>query len=157
MAKKTRAVDNEISFIVPSDAIIIESMDDAVAALEEMEEISGLIAKAQARTVELKKNVTDWAVDKRVIVIQLDGVYYRQINRSNSGWDSEKAKEIVKGLKDKKGKPLWNFITRRVLDPEKIDLAVKQKLIPEKKIMKAFKSTPQKPFLQKFTGEAIDG
>lgn len=152
MAKKATA-----GFQVPQAAIIINSMDDAVAALEEMEDISAQIALAEARTVALKKEVTEWAVTKKVDVIQLDDHYYRQIQRFNRGWNTDKLKEIVKGKKDKKGKPLWNYITRRVPDPEKIDLAVKHKLITQKEIDKAFEEKAQKPFLQQYRGEAIDG
>ena len=146
-----------IEFQVPTRAIQITDMDAAIDALREMEEISEQIAVAQARTVDLKKEVTEWAVDKKVDVIQLDDHYYRQIQRTNSGWNVDKLKKIVKGLKTKEGKPLWNFITRRVPDPEAINVAVKRGLISESKINKAFEQTPQKPFLQKFLGEAIDG
>lgn len=157
MTKKSKNIANPvIELVVPTDPIEIDSMEAAVAALEQMEEINEALMQAQKRTVDLKKAVTSWAVYKKVDVIQLDGHYYRQIQRHNRGWDADKLKDAVKGLKDKKGKPLWNFITKRIPDPEKIDMAVNMKLVPEKKIMKCFVEKPQAPFLQKFEGEGID-
>lgn len=157
MKKKTKKAVGEISFTFPTTAIVIESEDDAAAALEEMEEISAAIEAAQRRTVELKKAATDWAVDSKVAVIQLGDHYYRQIQRSQRQWDLEKLKKITKDMTTPSGKSLFNFITRRSADPDKINQAVAKKFISEKKINKAFVEKPQAPFLQRFQGEAIDG
>jgi hypothetical protein len=157
MPKTTKATPEVIELIVPTDPIEIDSMEAAQAALEEMQEINTAITAAQARTVDLKKSVTAWAVQKKIDVIQIDGCYFRQITRMNRGWDAEKLKKIVKGMKDGSGKPLWNFITKRVPDAEKIDAAVTMKFISQKKVDKAFVEIPQAPFLQRFEGEAVDG
>ena len=132
----------------------VNSMKEAVAALEQMEEIQAEIEEKQRQTVELKQSVTSWAVDHKVETIQLDDHYYRQIQRYNRGWDADALKELVKGKKDGNGKPLWNFITKRVPDAEKINTAVKMKFLKQTQVDKAFVETPQKPFLQKFQGES---
>lgn len=163
MAKKAGAVEQ----------VVIKTLDDAVAALEEMEEIGEQINDAMQRQVDLKKATTKWAVAKRVDVIQLDGAYYRQINRTSRFWVGEAsdmpqpapkgAKSLREICKDKvatvRGKqiPLWNFITKRVPDPEKISRAVDEGFVKQSEIDKAFLEKPQAPFLQRFTGEASDG
>jgi len=152
--------------------ISIKTMDDAVAALEEMEAIGDEIKEKMARQVDLKKSVTTWAVAKKVDVVQLEGGYYRQINRSSRFWVGEPSdmpdpaprgakslREICKGLTAQvNGKtiPLWNYITKRVPDPEKIDKAVDLGFITDAKISKAYIEKPQVPFLQRFAGEAHD-
>ncbi len=157
MAKKDAMV-NKIEISVSDAPIVVKSMDDAVAVLEEMEEINAVIMKAQQRVVDLKKAATVWAVEKKADVIQLDGRYYRQIQRHSRSWDADVLKGIVAGMTvGKKGTPLWNFITRRTVNPEKIEQAVKKGYISEKKITKAFTEKPQQPFLQRYMGEGDDG
>lgn len=136
--------------------IHIGSIDDAVAALEEMEEIEKEIAPKMARAVQLKKAATEFAVKKKIAAIQLEDGYYRQITRQTKVWDEERLREICKGLLAANGKPLWNFITKRRLDPEMLNKAVAKGYISEKKAGKAFSEKPQAPFLQKYVGEASD-
>lgn len=153
-------------------AIVVNSLDEAIAALEEMDEINERIKEDMNRAVELKKAATAWAVKKKVDVIQLDGKYYRQINRASRFWAAEEADvpEGVKGAKSLrsicsgltatvKGKeiPLWNYITKRVPDPEKIDKAVALGFVKAAVIDKAFIEKPQAPFLQSYSGEPSDG
>lgn len=157
---------------VAKEQIKVTNMDEAVAALEEMESIGDEIKEQMARQVDLKKAATAWAVSKKIDVIQLDGKYYRQINRASRFWVAEEAdmpdptprgakslRAICAGLTATvKGKdiPLWNYITKRVPDPEKIDKAVALGFVKESVISKAFIEKPQNPFLQAFTGEAKD-
>jgi hypothetical protein len=158
---------------VAPEPIIISSIDDAIAALEEMEEIGERIAEDMKRQVELKKAATAFAVKKKIDVLQLDGAYFRQINRASRFWIGEPAempsptpkgakslREICAGLTATvKGKeiPLWNYITKRVPDPEKIDKAVALGFVKESVISKAYIEKPQAPFLQRYSGEASDG
>lgn len=152
------------------DTVRVTNLDEAVRALEEMEEIGERIKDDMAKQVELKKAATAWAVAKKVDVIQLENVYYRQINRASRFWVGEpdempdpmpkgakSLREITRGMvANVKGKeiPLWNFITKRVPDPEKIDRAVALGFVKESVISKAFIEKPQAPFLQRFQGEA---
>ncbi len=151
--------------------IQIKSAADAQAALERMEEIQDEVEPLMKEATEIKKAVTAFAVKKKLDVIQIDGAYYRQINRSTRMWVAEPGempsaipgakslKEICKGKKVKiKGKlvPLWNLITKRVPDPAAIDKAVNEGWIKEKEISKAYIEKPQAPFLQRFVGEADD-
>ena len=156
-----------------AEGISIKSMADAQKALEEMEKIELEIAPQMRRATELKKAVTAFAVKKNIPVVQLDGVYYRHIQRNTHKWiptdedmpgtapkGAKSVMAIVKGRKVKiKGKsvPLWQLITKRVVDPQLIDQAVTQGHITEKEIEKAYVATPQAPFLQRYTGEADDG
>lgn len=155
------------------DAITILNMQDAIEALEEMEAIQDEIAPKMARQVDLKKAVTEFAVKKKVDVVQLDGLYFRQINRATRFWVGETTempaprpkgakslREICKGkFATVRGReiPLWNYITKRVPDPEKISRAVELGFVKQTEIDKAFLEKPQAPFLQKYTGEAHDG
>lgn len=152
--------------------VTVTNLDEAVAALEEMEEIGERIAEDMARQVDLKKATTAWAVKKKVDVIQLDGAYYRQINRASRFWVGEAAdmpEPAPKGAKSLraicagltatvKGReiPLWNYVTKRVPDPDMIDRAVARGFIKESVISKAFIEKPQAPFLQRYNGEASD-
>lgn len=155
------------------DQVVVNSVEDAERYLAEMEEIQSEIAPKMARQVEIKKAVTAFAVSKKLDVVQIDGVYFRQINRANKLWvatDDDMPDPAPRGAKslraictgltaNVKGKdiPLWNFITKRVPDPEKIDLAVSRGYVKESVISKAFLEKPQAPFLQRYVGEASDG
>jgi hypothetical protein len=157
---------------VGQTAINVKTEADAIAALEEMEEIGERIKEDMARQVELKKAATAFAVSKRLDVLQLDGAYYRQINRATRFWvaaDSDMPTPKPKGAKSLReicdGKvaqvrgremSLWNFITKRVPDPEKISKAVDEGFVKQSEIDKAFLEKPQAPFLQRFAGEAVD-
>jgi len=136
--------------------ISVKTLEEARAALEEMEEIEAEIAPKMARSVELKKAATEFAAKQKVAAIQLDGHYFRQIVRTTPKWDEDLLKEIVDGI-EIKGKPLWMRITKRVLDPKLLNQAVAKGWIKEKKVEKAFMSTQGAPYLQRFTGEAVDG
>ncbi len=150
--------------------IEINSVKAAKLALEEMESITEEIMPLMNRSVELKKAVTAFATDKRTTVIQLDDVYYRLIERKNRIWvgtpedmpvgapkRAASLREIVKGKRVKvNGKlvPLWNLITKRVVDPELLNQAVQQKWVTEKEIEKAYLEKSQAPFLQRYEGVA---
>lgn len=163
MAKKTRSVD-------AAGRLTVSNMSQAIQALERMEAIEAQVEPLMKEAVELKKAATEYAVEKKVDVIQLGDHYYRQINRSNRFWvatpddmppgapkKAKSLKEITKGIKvTVKGKKvaLWNLITKRVPDPVAIDQAVTKGWIDEDEINKAYLEKPQNPFLQKFSGEA---
>jgi len=151
--------------------IQIKSLEEAQEALARMDEIQDEIDPLMKEAVDLKKAVTEFAVKKKITVIQLDGAYYRQINRNTRMWvatpddmpeavaGAKSLREICKGITVKiKGKqvPLWNLVTRRVPDPAGIDKAVNEGWISEKEISKAYVEKPQAPFLQRYTGEADD-
>lgn len=155
------------------EIVVVKSLKEAIAALEEMEQIGEEIAEKMARQVELKKAATAYAVSKSVDVIQLDGKYFRQVNRSSRFWVGEpddmpqptpkgakSLKEICEGLKavvNGKQVPLWNYVTKRIPDPEKIARAVDKGFVKQSVVDKAFLEKPQAPYLQRFSGEAKDG
>lgn len=153
--------------------ISVTNMEEARQALEEIEAIEREIRPKMNRAVDLKKAVTNWAVGKKVNVVQLEDAYYRRIQRNTTLWvltdedmpekapkNARSIKSIVAGKKVKfKGKmvPLWQLVTKRVVDPIGIDHAVSQGWIKEKEIGKALLEKPQAPFLQRYEGEAQDG
>jgi hypothetical protein len=143
----------------------IKSKAEAEEALRLLEEIEEEISPKMIQATELKKAATQYAVDKKLDVIQLDGCYYRQINRATRFWvgtdddvpdgltNVKSLQSLVKGKKAN-GKPLWQLITKRVPDPEKISEAVGKGWVEETEIQEAFVEKPQRPFLQRFVGDA---
>lgn len=143
-----------------SREISIRSLDDAIAALERVDAIQEQIDPLMREATDLKRAATQFAVSKKLDTIQLDGHYYRHIQRYNKLWDAEVLKRIVKGKFVKfRGKktPLWQLVTKRIPDPELIQEAVAQGWVKEKEVALAFVEKPQSPFLQKFQGFADDG
>lgn len=165
MAKKTKASDN-----VLFNGIAIRSGEEAIALLGQLEELQKQIEPLQKQAVEIKAAVTKFAVEKKIDVLQLDDVYYRQVNRSNYMWvatpndmpanapkGAKSLAEICEGKVVKVGgktKKLWNLITRRVPKPELIEAAIRNNWIPAEEFEKAYLEKPQTPFLQRYTGEA---
>jgi hypothetical protein len=148
----------------------IRTLDDAVALMEEFEAIRVEIEPKMDRQVEIKKAVTEYAVEKKLDVIQVDDAYFRKVQRENTFWvatDDElptpkprgamSLKSIVENIDvviNGRTRSLWNFITKRVPDPERIDEAVRRGYITEKEISKAYLAKQQAPFLQRFNGTA---
>lgn len=145
----------------------IKTKAEAEEALARVVELEEEISPKMNEATALKVAATEWAVSKGVEVVQLDGCYFRQITRYNRTWiatddDIPTAGGKVKSLQSiVKGKkvgitPLWQKVTKRVPDPEKIAEAVGKGWISEKEVEKAFYEKPQKPFLQKYVGDAED-
>lgn len=133
----------------------VTNQEELELALERVEEIAEQIEPLQREAVTLKKAATEYAVKKRIDVIQLDGRYYRQIQRMSRSWDQAMLRKLTKPIKIK-DKSLWNLISMRVPDADKIQQAVAKGWISEKKLDKAFVEAPQAPFLQRYEGE-VDG
>ena len=139
-------------------------------ALVEFERLKAEVDPINARLVELKREATEYAVAKKIAVVQLDNVYFRQIQRSNRFWagtdddipanapdGARSLFSIVKGKKVKsngKSVPLWQLITRRIPDPDKLQTAVAKKWISQDDLDAAFLEKPQAPFLQRYEGVA---
>lgn len=161
--------ENVIIPITPG-VVAVRSMEEAISYLEEMEAITEAIAPLLRHQVDIKKVVTQYGVRKKVAVFQCDGLYFRQVNRANRFWAStdddlpnprpkgaRSLKAIMSGKTVKvKGvkKSLWNLVTRRVVDQEKLNDAVSKGWITEKEIEKAYIEKSQAPFYQRFQGEA---
>lgn len=146
----------------------IKTKAEAQEALQRVVEIEEQISPLMNEATALKTAATEYAVGKKLDVIQLDGVYFRQITRYNRFWvgteDDLPAQvemrsgvkslySIVRGKKHN-GKPLWQLITKRVPDPDAISDAVGKGWLSEDEIAPAFVEKPQKPFLQKYVGDA---
>jgi hypothetical protein len=102
----------------------ISTVDEAGFYLAEMVDIEAEVAAQMQRAVEIKKAVTEFAVKKKIDVIQLDSQYFRQINRSSRFWVATDADmpSLPKGCEvpesdyrrshgqARQAHPLWNLI-----------------------------------------------
>lgn len=152
-----------------SGQYVVKTKADAIEALEKLEEINKKMEPLVIEATELKKAATAYANDKKLDVIQLAGRYWRLVTRYTRMWVgmpddmpdniSDRAISLYEICKGKKaeGKPLWQLVTKRVPDPDKINEAVGKGWIKEKEVQKAFIEKPQQPFLQRYEGEATDG
>lgn len=136
----------------------------------EFVEIEAAVAPLLAHLTEMKKCITDYGVRKKRTVIQMPDYYWRLITRSTKMWVFNKtdmpkpkpkgAKSIREICGDKtvkvngSKKKLWPLLTKRVVDPEAIERAINKGWITEDEIDKAYIESPQKPFYQKYEGEA---
>lgn len=155
--------------------VSVESKKDALAALDEMEEIQEFIDPLMKRAVELKKAAQQFAVTTKTVSLDLPqrSMYFRLIQRHTRMWvgtdedmPDPKPKnarslksitnEIIIKRKGKKPTSLWNLITKRVPDSDLINEAVGKGWITDKKISKAFIEKPQAPFLQRYHGQDDD-
>lgn len=140
-----------------------EVLETVAEAQEELKRVNDFITVA-------KNQATTYMNSHAVPVIQLDGHYWRLIQRMTRFFVAtdtdmpENAPKSAKSLKSacqgktvgSKKVPLWNFITKRVVDSKKLDEAVSKGYIKQSEIDKAYLETPQNPFVQKFDGEALD-
>jgi hypothetical protein len=156
------------------DGVNIHDEESLREALEFMEEAQAAIKPILDSITVTRNQATTYMHSHAVPVVQLKGRYWRKIQRKSRFWvatDSEmpspkpRGAESLKSLcqgrvikkKGKKDVSLWNFITRRVIDPAKIQEAVALGYLTEKEIGKAYLEADQAPFIQRFAGEALDG
>jgi len=153
-----------------SKQISVGSKRELVEALERLDELQEQIAPLENEASALKVAATKYATSRGLDVVQLDGRYWRRVRRSSRRWVGteeempEKApkgaqalSELVRGrYVTRKGKKiaLWNLLTKRVPDPERIDAAIKAKQIKLDEIEAAYVEIPQAEFLQRYQGEA---
>jgi hypothetical protein len=151
------------------------SVDDEDSLRETLEYIALAqeSLKQVTKFIEIGRNhATTYMHSGNVPVIQLDGFYWRVIQRMSRFFVATPAdmpdpkpkgakslKELCQGKTVKSGSktiPLWSFITKRVIDPSKIDQAVNLGYLKQSEVDKTYLESPQKPFIQKFDGEALD-
>lgn len=139
--------------VSPLDTTYVTSRKQAESELLKLSELQKEIRAKEDQAVFIKQAVTAYAIGKKIDVFQFDGFHYRLVTRTERGWNPIKLKKL---LKDKKanGKSLWNLVTRRVVDSELLDAAIKQGWVKEKEIEKAYEERPGKSFLQRYTGRA---
>lgn len=149
-------------------AVIVDDEDRAKEVLEMMEAASAAAKPINDFIAEAKKQVTAYQVTHSRPVVQLDNGYYRKVQRMTRFWVAtpkdmpspkpKGAKSLKEICKDKlaDGKPLWNFITRRVPDKTLMDLAVKRGYVTADELGKAYVEKPQAAFIQRYDGQAFD-
>lgn len=154
---------------VYTGAVIVDAEERAVEILEMMEAAAEALKPIQDFITDARTAVTEFQRTRGVRTVQLDGHYWRLVERFTRYWVATPAdmptpkpkgakslREICKGKADGNGKPLWNFITRRVPDAKLIDQAVKEGFITTKEIQKAYLEKPQTPFIQRYDGVAVE-
>lgn len=131
----------------------ISTSEDLRIALARVDEIAEQVEPLMNEAVVLKKAATQYAVKKKIDVVQLEEAYYRLISRKSRYWDEDIVQELTKAI-EIKGKSLWLRITTRKLDRDKLQTAVAKGWISEKKLRRAYLEESQAPFLQRYKGEA---
>lgn len=177
MASKKKSTANKIGPAVPKtvEIPILEGVNihDEVSlreALEYVAEAQKLIKKVSGFVEIARGQATTYMHSHNMSVIQMDDNYWRKIVRKSRFWVATDAdmpenapkgakslKALCKGKTTKKNVMLWNFITKRVVDPNRLDEAVAKGYLTEKEIAKAYLEVDQKPFIQRFDGIAVDG
>jgi hypothetical protein len=138
---------------------LLKSREDLEAALEMFLEINAEIEEKVRLCTKLKRSATQYAIENDIDVVQLRGSYFRLIRRATNSWDATKLAKLVKGKRvtvHGKKIPLWQYITKRVPDPEKIKEAVESGYVKQKDIQEAYVTKDQMPFFQNYQGLADD-
>lgn len=157
----------EITYLTSVSVHDEETLREVLTAVREAQEQVALVNKF----IEIGRNhATTYMHSHATPVVQCEGHYWRLIQRMTRffvGTDDDMPENAPKGAKSlkalcqgkkvgKKDTPLWNFITKREVDPKKLDEAVNKGYLKQKDVDKAYLESPQKPFVQPFTGEALD-
>lgn len=157
---------------------VIKDKDEALRALkmmeslaEEIEEIrqANDIPEMEMDCVELKKAVTAWARDHGVQKIEMpEGHYYglrEDVNQRMwfatkddipdeanfpTGWKPQSALSILKKKYPKNYKELFKRITKRVIDPVKLDEAVGEGVIDLEDLRPAYHETYKSPYMRRY-------
>jgi hypothetical protein len=154
------------------DGINIADEDSLREALQLLTDLKPKLQEIEKFQSIVKSHATTYMHSHALPVVQVDGSYWRKIVRTTRFWVAEdkdvpdSAPRSAKSLKSlcqgkvakvgKKSIPLWQYITKRVIDPEKIDMAVQHGFLTEKEIGKAYLERDGNPFIQEFTGVALD-
>jgi hypothetical protein len=157
------------TYTITSTAGLRDALTEFVDTETEIEVLMEQIKPLQRKAVELKKAATYFADERKIDAIPMDGFYFRLIRRHERFWVGTRAdmpkgapkkakplKDIVAGRYVKRGGKkvsLWNFLTRRIPDAEKINDAINEGLISEEELAPAYLERPQAPYLRKYDGE----
>lgn len=136
------------------DGVNIADAESLADSLQMMMELEATLKPILASIEATRNQSATFMHSHGVKVVQLDGCYFRLIQRTSRFWDALKVKRIVKGKKVD-GKPLWNFITARSLDAQKLDQAIQLGYIDEKTVKAAYLEKVGNPFIQVFKGEIV--
>jgi hypothetical protein len=145
---------------------LIKSDKDLVEALEMHQDFVEGMAEDIRDCNMLREAATAYMTQKNMKQITLsNGKVKKLVERMTRKWIGTRAdlkaiqatddviplKEIVAGTKvERNGKwvPLWNVITKRVIDPDKLDEVIAAGTLSEEEVAPAFVEIPQKPFIQ---------
>lgn len=167
--KPAKPVTVEIDIL---EGVNIHDKESLREALEYVRNAQELLKDVSDFITVAKNQSTTYMNSHAMPVVQMDGHYWRRIQRMSRFFVATDAdmpdpaprgaksmKALCQGKTVKSGQrkiPLWQFITRRVIDPGKIDEAVNKGYITQKEVDKAYLESPQRPFIQPFDGEAVD-
>jgi hypothetical protein len=92
---------------------------------------------------ELNETIRVFMVENHQKEIFRDNYKLTLVRRTKGTWNADKLKSLVP-------KNVWLKITRQTIDPEKIDDLVRQGVLEQKVIGKAFEVRPEKPHVRKY-------
>jgi len=158
---------------------VVKTEADAKAALLKVREIQEQIAVLYAlhgitdlenEITVLKQAATAWAVENDKDTIGLGGKLYARLRRDKYGgtWvatdddltndtpvDVMPLRLILKkkfGSDAAKYREVWNRVTKRTVDPEKLDRVVQEGILTAEEVSPAFFEKDKKPFIQIYGG-----
>src|SRR5262245_368372 len=128
------------------------------------------IPELEEQADELRRQATDWAVKSDKETISLGGTLYARLRRDKYGgtWmatDNDvtaytpvNVMSMRANLKKKYAKDaaqfreVWNRVTKRAVDPEKLDRVVQEGVLTADEIAPAYYEKDKKPFIQIYGG-----
>jgi hypothetical protein len=138
----------------------IKTVADATEAVARAREYKAEIKDIMNDTTELSRAAARFLHEKGISEVELeDGSTVKVVQRHNRFWaatdddvpdgiGARSLRSIIGDRKTGKGKKVWNFITKRVIDEDKLDIAVGRGYITEDEIAPALIEKPQSPYLQ---------
>jgi hypothetical protein len=130
--------------------VVITSPDDAAKAMEMAYEIKEGIKEELEEYEELRLAVADYMHRAHIKQVTFPNMekHGTLIQRHDSFWDRTELLALVKKAKPKTWKKVWQALTTRQPDREKIQESIKAGVISGDAISEAFKQKPQRPYVQ---------
>lgn len=137
--------------------IVIKTDTDAANALKMFRELKAErdaifeeagLADIEKDLVSYKAAVTNYMIAKKKKSIPGSGYHGTLVEGFDGRWDMVKLRRILK--KKENFKEIWNTITTRTLDAEKLNEAVEEGMIKAKEIQAAWVEVPRRPYLRLF-------
>lgn len=130
--------------------VMVTTPEECVKAVELAYELKEGIKEELDEIDELRKAAANYMKENDIKQLDLPNVdgHATLIQRHDSYWDGEELLDLVKEHEPKNWKRIWQRLTVRVPDREKIQQAIRNGLIDADSISGAFKQKAQKPYVQ---------
>jgi len=131
---------------------IIRTPEEAATAIAKAVTIKESIQDEIDEMERLKWASSSWMKENDVIRLPLPGMKKKAtlVQRHSSAWDRDVLLKLVKKAKPKSWKKVWQALTTREPDRDKIQQAIKDGIIKADSISDAFIQKPQNVFVQVF-------